>query len=303
MSEIRIGISGWSYAEWRGGPFYPKGLPQAHELEYASKWMNSIEINATFYRLQSPASFRKWAAATPEELLFAIKGSKYITHQKKLKDINIPLANFFASGVLELGKKIGPILWQFPPWYRFGYERIESFLKMLPKTTRQAARLAAENTIKNPQNASARATKNVLLRYAFEPRHESFFCDGFLDLLREHNAALAFADAAGKWPYAEDLTADLVYLRLHGSTELYASGYTDDELTEWARKIRSWRKGSDPRNAKKISKRKFEAGKARDVYVYFDNDIKAHAPYDAIKLGRLIGPKDGVHLKAIDALR
>jgi uncharacterized protein YecE (DUF72 family) len=115
MSELRVGISGWSYPEWRGGPFYPKGLSQSRELEYVGERFNSIEINATFYKLQTPASFRKWAAATPRDLVFAVKGSKYITHQKKLNDIEIPLANFFASGILELGEKLGPILWQFRP--------------------------------------------------------------------------------------------------------------------------------------------------------------------------------------------
>ena len=288
MDAQRIGISGWSYPEWRGGLFYPKGLPQSRELEYAGKRVNSVEINATFYKLQTPTSFRKWAAATPDDFVFAIKGSKYITHQKKLTEIRIPLANFFASGLLELGEKLGPILWQFPPWYRFGRERIDSFLKMLPKTTREAARLAGDNTIKSPEKASVKAKANVPLRYAFEPRHESFFSRDFVELLRQYNAALVFADTAGRWPYAEDLTADLVYVRLHGSTELYASGYTDEELAEWARKIKSWRKGSNPRGAKRISKDSFKIGMARSVFVYFDNDIKAHAPYDAINLARLL---------------
>jgi uncharacterized protein YecE (DUF72 family) len=178
-----------------------------------------------------------------------------------------------------------------PAWYRFGRERIEGFLKLLPKTSREAARLAAENTIKDQKNGSVRARSDVRLRYAFEPRHESFFSQEFLDVLRTHNAALAFADAADTWPYAEDLTADFVYVRLHGSTELYASDYTDEELAEWARKIRSWKKGSDPRRAKKISREKFKTGTPRNVYVYFDNDIHAHAPYDAMHLADKLGIK------------
>ncbi len=290
MSELRIGISGWSYPEWRGGPFYPKGLPQSRELEFVGKCMNSVEINATFYKLQTPASFRKWAATTPDDLVFAIKGSKYITHQKKLQDIRIPLANFFASGVLELGKKLGPILWQFPPWYRFGSEGIEGFLKLLPKTTRAAARLASENTIKDPKNAAVKTIVNIPLRYAFEPRHESFFSSEFVELLLKYNAALALADTAGKWPYAEDVTSDMVYIRLHGSRELYASGYSPEELTEWARKIKAWKMGRDPRGARRISMGRSD-GKTRDVYVYFDNDIKAHAPYDAMNLAELLGVK------------
>lgn len=289
MSELRIGISGYSYREFRGGKFYPKGLPQARELEYAGERFNSIEINATFYKLQTPASFRKWRAAVPDDLLFAIKGSKYITHQKKLNDIRIPLANFFASGLLELGEQIGPILWQFPAWYRFGRERIEEFLDLLPRSTNEAAALASENTIKEQKNASLDVVANVPLRYAFEPRHESFFSEDFVLLLRKYNAALAFADAAGKFPYAEDITADFVYVRLHGSRELYASGYTDSELEWWAKRIRSWSRGREPRDAKKVAAGKFGSGVKRDVYVYFDNDIHAHAPYDAMDLAEKLG--------------
>src|SRR6187402_855993 len=152
MTQLRIGISGWTYEPWRG-VFYPKGLVQKRELEYASRALNSIEINGTFYSLQSPESYRKWSAEVPDDFIFAVKGSKYITHRKRLQDIRIPLANFFGSGVLLLGKKLGPILWQFPPWERFDAKRISDFLKLLPKTTKAAAKLAAENTIKDPENA------------------------------------------------------------------------------------------------------------------------------------------------------
>jgi uncharacterized protein YecE (DUF72 family) len=291
MVDLRIGISGWSYREWRGGGFYPKGLPQRLELDYSSKRMNSIEINGSFYSLQSPASFNKWKEATPDDFLFAVKGSKYITHQKKLSDIRIPLANFFAQGLLALGHKLGPILWQFPAWYRYSRERLDEFLSLLPRTTGEAAELVLENTIKKPNGAFVELIDDVPLRYAFEPRHESFFSEGFVLLLREHNAALAFADAAGKFPYAEDVTADFIYIRLHGSTELYASGYTDVELDDWARKIRAWKKGSEPRGAKKITSGTVGEREARDVYVYFDNDIHSHAPYDAIHLAERLGIK------------
>jgi uncharacterized protein YecE (DUF72 family) len=291
MGDIRIGISGWSYPEWRGGPFYPEGLAQSGELEYAARFVNSIEINATFYKLQTPASFRKWTAATPADLVFAVKGSKYITHQKKLQNVAIPLANFFASGILELGHKLGPILWQLPPWYRFDRERIEGFLNELPTTTREAARFASKNTINKADNVSLKARTSMPLRYAFEPRHESFFSPEFIELLREYNVSLVFSDAAGQAPLVEDLTADCVYIRLHGSTELYASDYNDQQLADWARKIKSWQKGRDPSGAKRIIKKKFRPGKARDVFAYFDNSINAHAPYDAISLARLVGVK------------
>jgi len=291
MADLRVGISGWSYKEWRGGGFYPQGLQQRLELEYSSARMNSIEINGTFYSLQSPASFEKWAAATPEKFLFAIKGSKYITHQKKLNDIRIPLANFFAQGLLKLGKKVGPILWQLPPWYRFSRERLEEFITLLPRSTAEAAELASENTIKKEDGAFIDLIEDVPLRYAFEPRHQSFFTEGFITLLREHNSSLAFADSAKKFPYLEDVTADFIYVRLHGSQELYASGYTDDELEWWAKRIRSWSGGREPRDALKATPGKFGAGVKRDVYVYFDNDIHSHAPNDAMNLAGKLGIK------------
>ena len=291
MADLRIGISGWSYKEWRGGGFYPKGLPQRLELEYSSQRMNSIEINGTFYSLQSPASFEKWAAATPDGFLFAIKGSKYITHQKKLKDIRTPIANFFAQGLLKLGEKLGPVLWQLPPWYRFDRERIEEFLDLLPRSTREAATLAADNTIKKENGAFTELIADVPLRYAFEPRHPSFFSEEFVLLLREHNMALAFADAAKKFPYFEDVTSDFIYVRLHGSEELYASGYTEDELDRWTKRIKSWSAGREPRDAVKITSGKFEPGRKRDVYVYFDNDIHSHAPHDAMGLAKRLGIK------------
>src|SRR6478735_5971600 len=272
MVDIRIGLSGWSYREWRGGGFYPKGLPQRRELEFSSDRVNSIEINGTFYSLQSPASFEKWARETPEAFLFAIKGSKYITHQKKLNDIRIPLANFFAQGIFKLGKKVGQILWQFPAWYGFSRERLDEFLGLLPRTAADAAELASENTIKKENGAFIDLIEDAPLRYAFEPRHPSFFTEGFIALLREHNAALAFADSAKKFPYLEDVTAEFIYVRLHGSQELYASGYTNDELEWWTKRIRSWSGGREPRDAVKATPGKFGQGVKRDVYVYFDND-------------------------------
>jgi uncharacterized protein YecE (DUF72 family) len=232
-SQLRIGISGWSYKFWRG-EFYPKGLVQKRELEYASREMNSIEINGTFYSLQRPASYQKWHDETPDDFLFAVKGSMYLTHRKRLKEIDQPLANFFASGLLLLGKKLGPILWQLPPWLPYERERMEIFLKLLPRTSRAAEKLAHGHNLKRKDWVAADAVARTRIRHAFEPRHDSFFCEDFVSLLREHNAALVFADTAGKWPYAEDLTADFIYIRLHGSKELYASGYTKKELDRWA---------------------------------------------------------------------
>ena len=268
MSELRIGVSGWAYREWRG-VFYPKDVAQRDELVYASSHVNSIEINATFYRLQSPKSFASWAGDSPDDFLFAVKGSKFITHQKKLIDVKIPLANYFASGILLLGKKLGPILWQFPRWYRFDRERIEDFLKLLPRETKQAASLAKKNTIIDAERKSTVLVENRKLRYAFEPRHESFFTGEFDEVLRDHNAAMVISDTGGKFPYSEQITADFAYIRLHGD-ELYRSDYSNSKLKEWATRIRSWRG----------SKNK------RDVYVYFDNTFKGHAIHNAIYLAK-----------------
>lgn len=284
-SQLRIGISGWTYDFWRG-EFYPKGLAQKRELEYASRQMNSIEINGTFYSLQRPASYLKWHDQTPDDFIFSVKGGMYLTHRKRLVDIRQPLANFFASGVLLLGKKLGPILWQLPPWLPYDRTRMKAFLKLLPRTSTAASKLAHEHNMKKKDWIAADAVAKTKLRHAFEPRHESFFTGDFVDLLRSHNAALVFADTAGKFPYAEDLTADFIYIRLHGSKELYASGYGDDELDRWAAKIKKWRTGRQLRDARLISKEKFKAGEMRDVYVYFDNDIKVHAPFDAINLAK-----------------
>lgn len=283
MTECRIGISGWTYKPWRG-VFYPKGLAQKRELEYASRQMNSIEINGTFYSLQRPSSYLKWAAETPDDFVFALKAPRYISHLKRLKEIRTPLAKFFASGPLALGTKLGPILWQFPAFLPYKEERFSEFLKLLPRNTRAASRLASENTIKDSDRIQTETSRNVPLHYAFEMRHPSFFCESFIKLLRKYNAALVFADSAGKWPYSEDLTADFIYIRLHGAEELYASGYNDEQLDWWAKRIDQWRSGKAPGDAKlALPKEKLKPTK-KDVYVYFDNDIKVHAPFDAIRL-------------------
>lgn len=284
-AQLRIGISGWTYDSWRGD-FYPKSLVQRRELEYASRQMNTIEINGTFYSLQRPASFRKWHDATPDDFVFAVKGSKYLTHRKKLDEVRQPLANFFASGVLLLGKKLGPVLWQTPPWLQYDRKRMSRFLKLLPRTSTAASRLAHEHNLKKKDWSAPEAIARTRIQHAFEPRHESFFCEDFVELLRKHNAALVFSDTAGKFSYAEDLTADFVYIRLHGSEELYSGGYSDEELDRWAKRIRSWRSGRQPRDARLLTKRTGSKGAPRDIYVYFDNSITSHAPLDAISLSK-----------------
>ncbi|MEY2520423.1 MAG: hypothetical protein QOF24_2182 [Verrucomicrobiota bacterium] len=280
--DLRIGISGWTYPPWRG-VFYPKKLPHRLELEFASRAFNSIEINGSFYSLQRPSSYQRWYADTPRGFVFSVKGARFITHMKKLRDVETPLANFFASGVLCLREKLGPILWQFPPNFGWNEERFREFFELLPRDTGAAAKLARRHDDKLTAGAWTKTDAVRPLRHAVEIRHPTFMVPEFFALLRRHNIAFVFADTAGKWPYAEDLTADFVYCRLHGAEQLYVSGYSDKEIEWWAKRIEYWRKGKQPRDAKLVADRKAKAGH-RDVYVYFDNDAKVHAPFNAKSL-------------------
>jgi uncharacterized protein YecE (DUF72 family) len=281
--NLRIGISGWRYGPWRG-TFYPEDLAQKRELEYASRQINSIEINGTHYSLQRPSSFKRWYDETPEGFVFAVKGSRYITHMKRLKGIETPLANFFASGLLLLKEKLGPFLWQFPPNMQFDEALFEHFLQMLPKDTQAAARLARRHDEKLKHGAHTRGNGRRPLRHAVEIRHESFRDAKFVRLLRRHDAALVIADTAGKWPLIEDITASFVYIRLHGDKQIYVSGYTPRALDRWAERIRLWRDGREPPDARKVLDAAAPKRKHRNIYVYFDNDVKVRAPVDAINL-------------------
>jgi uncharacterized protein YecE (DUF72 family) len=278
-----VGISGWTYPGWRG-VFYPDGLAHRRELEYASRKMDSIEINGSFYSLQRPSSYARWHEETPPGFVFAVKGSRFITHMLKLRNAETALANFFASGVLRLGEKLGPILWQFPERMPADLERYARFLHLLPKTTDAAAELALRHDARMEGRSWTEADVSIPLRHAFEIRHPAFLGPDFVALLREHNAALVFADTAGRWPYAEDVTADFVYVRLHGAEQLYASGYSNDQLDWWAARIREWRSGCQPADATCVSPVSPASAPTRDVYVYFDNDAKVHAPFDAMRL-------------------
>ncbi len=265
VAEIRIGTSGWRYPPWRG-EFYPRGLVQRRELEYLSRRMNSAEINGSFYSLQRPERYREWAEQTPDDFVFAVKGGRFITHMKQLRDVETPLANFFASGVLALGRKLGPILWQLPPRLAFDAERMEGFFGLLPRTSHAAAKLAREHDDKLKGDPYTDAKPRRKIRHAVEVRHPSFAEPESIKLFRKHDIALVVADTAGKWPLVEEMTSDdFAYVRLHGDKELYVSGYTDKALKSWARKIKSWH---------------------RDVYVYFDNDVKVEAPKNAITLAK-----------------
>jgi uncharacterized protein YecE (DUF72 family) len=268
---VLVGTSGWRYAGWRGD-FYPQGLRQREELAYLSRALTSVEVNGSFYSLQRPSSYAAWAGETPEDFVFAVKGGRFITHMRALRDVETALANFFASGVLALGAKLGPVLWQLPARLSFDEGRLAEFFRLLPRTTEQAAELARRHDDKVPEGrALTQALSSAPIRHALEPRHESFASDAALELLRRNEIGTVIADSAGTWPQLDAITSDLVYVRLHGDTELYASGYSTAVLEEWAARIRDW------------------TSRGLDVVVYFDNDAKGHAPHDAAQLQEILG--------------
>ena len=261
-----IGVSGWRYKGWRGD-FYPPGLVQRRELEYVASRMSSAEVNGSFYSLLRPSTYAGFRAQTPDDFVLAVKGGRYITHIRRLAAVDTALANFLASGVLALGPKLGPLLWQLPPSLAFDEARLTSFFALLPRTSAEAAGLAVRHDAKLGEDRVHLATDaDRPLRHALEVRHPSFCTDRTIGLLREHAIALVLADSPHKWPLLEQDTADFRYVRLHGHPDLYASGYSPAELDMWAGKVQEW------------------TGAGQDTYVYFDNDIRGHAPYDAVAL-------------------
>ncbi|MBB3121170.1 DUF72 domain-containing protein [Pseudoduganella violacea] len=293
MAKIHIGISGWRYPPWRG-VFYPKKLAQARELEFASRALPSIELNGSFYALQRPASYRAWYEATPPGFVFSHKGNRYLTHIIRLREPREALANIFASGVFELREKLGPFLWQLPPSLRFDADTVEGFLSLLPHNTEQALELARHHGPQMKGRTSLQVDAKRKLLHAMEVRNDSFIDARFITLLRKYKVAMVVADTAGKWPDYEDLCASFMYLRLHGDKELYASGYTDAALERWAQRIRAWSDGDQPDDAKLISEHKAPQRASRDIYCYFDNDIKVRAPFDARRLIQKLGLDEGL---------
>ncbi len=290
---IRIGVSGWRYEPWRG-VFYPAGLRQSRELEYASHRFSAIEINGSFYSLQRPDSYARWYSNTPATFVFAVKGGRYITHMLKLREVKEPLANFFASGVFNLREKMGPLLWQLPATLKYDRGRLEPFLEMLPRDTLAASRLARRRSPWMKGRTRLSIDENRPMRHALEVRHESFLDPSFIQLLRAHRVALVMAESPGLWPLVHDLTADFVYIRLHGDKQLYRSGYSGPALERWARRIRDWSAGREPADARKILSDTPRRTSARDVYCFFDNtDDKLRAPFDAQTLTQKIARHDG----------
>lgn len=280
MAKIRIGISGWRYPPWRG-VFYPKDLAQKRELEFASRTLPTIEINGSFYSLKHPENYAAWYDATPSGFVFSVKGSRYITHIRRLREIEKPLANFFASGLFNLKEKLGPFLWQFPPSFTYDAERLEHFFSLLPRDSNEALELARKRESQMKGRSCLSIDKNRKLRHAIEIRNHSFEDESFIALLRKYKVALVVADTAKKWPLLEDITSDFMYLRLHGEEELYASGYTEKALNHWAKRIAIWSEGGQVKDAKLISNKPALKRKSRDIFCYFDNDVKVKAPFDA----------------------
>jgi uncharacterized protein YecE (DUF72 family) len=281
MGKIRIGVSGWSYEEWKGG-FYPEDLPDDSQLEFSARAFDTIEINGTFYSLTDPATCRRWRDAAPRGFQYSVKGSRYITHIKRLKEPHSALANFFASGVLDLGDRLGPILWQLPQGSKFDGERLDEFLEALPTDTSAAADLARKHD-ERVEDVSYGPGQRHRLRHAVEVRHETFLQTDTAKIAHRHGVALCSSHSK-EWPYFEEITAGFVYLRLHGPAKLYASPYSESDLDWWAERISIWNEGGEPDDAERISGLSPPPRKTRDVYVYFDNTAHGHATENARRL-------------------
>jgi uncharacterized protein YecE (DUF72 family) len=292
QGQIRIGMSGWRYDDWRG-TFYPEGLPQRRELEFASRALNSIELNGTFYSTQRPKNFQDWSQETPDDFVFSIKGSQFITHIRRLENVQGALANFLAQGMLCLGKKFGPILWQLPPQFTYDAARLESFFKLLPHTHQQAAAYARQRDEWMASRSWLDVEDDRPLRHAVEIRHKSFAKPEYIELLRKYGVALVVADSV-KWPVMMDITADFVYCRLHGSEKVYPEGYTEDALDTWAKRMIAWSRGEEVTDGTRIHSEPGPKQSARDVFVYFDDDNKVRAPFDAQSLSKRIAELSAV---------
>lgn len=274
--RTRVGVSGWRYARWRGD-FYPSGLQQRRELEYIGQQFSTVELNGSFYSLQRPESYRRWRDSVPPDFVFAVKGSRYVSHMLRLQNVERALANFFASGVLALGAQLGPILWQLPERQLFEPEVLDEFLRALPRSTGEAQRMARHHDARLDGRAWLEIDEDRPLRYALEPRSETFHDERCAQLLQQHAVAITVADTAGRFPRFDAVTTDFVYVRLHGAEVLYHSGYTEQQLQHWADRISAWTAsvGTSP---------------GREVFVYFDNDAQGRAPHDARALAGLLAP-------------
>ncbi len=257
---VRVGIGGWTYAPWRG-TFFPAGLPHAEELGYASRQLSSIEINGTYYRVQSAASFRKWRDETPDGFVFAVKGHRAVVNQARLGDAKEAIDWFLASGILELGEKLGPLLWQFVPFKRFDAADMAAFFARLP-----------------------RELGGRPIHHAVEPRHGSFAVPQFVELARAAGIAIVYADSP-KYPSIADLTGTVVYARLQNAAATEADGYPAEGLDLWAKRCRSWAAGAAIDDLPLLATPSDPT--PRPVFVYMINGAKERAPAAAVLIERL----------------
>ena len=261
-----VGMAGWVYPDWRG-TFYPEGTTQKNELAYASTHVTSIELNGSFYSLQKPSSWASWRDATPPEFVFSVKAPRFITHIRKLENVREPIANFFASGILSLGDKLGVVMWQLPPSLGFDAALVEEFLAHLPHTTTEAVTLARERGARMTGKEHVETDAERPVRHALEVRNHSFDTPEFVALLEKYRVAAVLGENAGKWPMLDVTTSDFHYVRLHADEVMREGGvYDDAAIEEWAQRIEGW------------------CASGLDAYVYFDNDTKVRAPIDAMSL-------------------
>jgi uncharacterized protein YecE (DUF72 family) len=256
--HVHVGIGGWTFAPWRG-VFYPKGLPQAKELGYAAEHLSSIEINGTFYRTQTPATFRKWASEVPDGFVFSVKGHQRVTHRRELKDAGESIEHFLNSGVLELGDRLGPLLWQFPPFKKFDEADFGSFLELLP-----------------------RELDGRRLRHVVEVRHASFCVPEFVRLLRKFETPVVFSEHE-KYPAIADVAGDFLYLRLQKGDDAIETAYPMPAIADWAARIKGWLGGTAPTDLPHVESAPSKT-KPRDIFVYFIHEGKVRAPAAAMAL-------------------
>jgi uncharacterized protein YecE (DUF72 family) len=256
--QIRIGVGGWTFEPWRGA-FYPEGLPHRRELEYASRKLTSIEINGTFYGSQKPESFAKWHDETPDDFVFALKAPRFATNRRVLAEAGESIERFFASGVMELRDKLGPINWQFAPTKTFDPDDFAGFLKLLPKSVDGRA-----------------------IRHAVEVRHDSFKTPDFVALAREHGVAVIIAGDS-EYPQIADATAPFVYLRIMGTSEAEANGYADRDLDAWTKRAKAFAAGKAPSGLETVAASKRDKT-ARDVFLYVISGAKLRNPAAAMAL-------------------
>lgn len=261
---VRIGIGGWTYEPWRNN-FYPEGLPRKQELSYAAEHLTAIEINGTFYRLQTPATFIKWRDDTPEGFVFSLKAPRYVTHRRVLAQAGEGVEAFLGSGLLELGDKLGPIVWQFPPGKAFEPEDFKAFVQLLP------AQLNGQR-----------------LRHVLDVRHDSFMSPGYLALARSHGLTTVFADSPD-YPSFADLTGDFVYARLMRSQARLKTGYGPAALARWAEAARCWSLGEAPADLPRVESMPASPAAPREVFIFFINGAKERAPAGAMALIELLG--------------